>query len=105
MLFLFSVVRGDGLPYDRCQFTSNEGTRLLFHTRDGSTFGRKVISLMVVWNTLEQSKGIYHLAFVMVKTLDLGESTLDCVGALGRLCSGKTGIIFRRSVTAKTHRS
>ncbi len=55
MLFLFSVVRGDGLPYDRCQFTSNEGTRLLFHTRDGSTFGRKVISLMVVWNTLEQS--------------------------------------------------
>src|SRR6266446_4221549 len=55
MLFLFSVVRGDGLPYDRHQFTSDEGTRLLFHTPDGSTVGGKVIGLTVMWNRLEQS--------------------------------------------------
>ena len=85
MLFLFSVVRGDGLPYDRYQFTSDERTGLLFHTPDGSTFGSKVIGLMVVWNTLEQSNRDTPSPG---KTLDLGESVLDCAGALGRLCSG-----------------
>src|SRR6516165_8673565 len=37
-VLLFSVIRGDSLPYDRCQFTSREGGKRLFHTPDRTTF-------------------------------------------------------------------